>query len=157
MSVINDIIDFTRDTCNIPTLYHNIGGLNVLLDEVDNANFKDQPFALMTIPEEGNLSINNRECYEEYLLNVSFCVNGVGVDFDAEQVEKVYISKLKEMAFVWVAMILKYFQGSIHIEPTRCGREFLKLDAILVGFSVTLRIREVVNFSNCDITNKQID
>lgn len=140
MSTINDIIKATR-TKFCPSIYHNYGGLNVLADELAEIQDTSNIFALFVQSTSSTPIVEGRSVSEEYTLSVAFCKLMPTDNYDAEQVESEYITPCKDMALLWLSWLIANYPR-LRILATTANREYLKYDAILCGYSLTLKIRE---------------
>lgn len=146
MSTINDIIQSTRESF-CPAIYHNYGGLNVLVDELTEVHDTSNIFALFVQSTSSTPIVEGRSTSEEYTLSVAFCKLMPSNSYDAEQVEEDYITPCKEMAQMWLSWLIANYPR-LRIMATNANREYLKYDAILCGYSLTMRIREYsVNYA----------
>lgn len=142
---IIDIVKATRLKYN-PVLYHLNGGINVLIEELENTD-TEGIFAVMLAPTNSIINVNDRGVRERYTLNVSFCMLMDGVDFDAEKNEA-YIAKCKARAFEWLSWLIKTYPN-LNISCGNGGRDYLKYDAILTGYSLVVNIEEVHYIAVC--------
>lgn len=139
-STIINIIEATRATF-CPSIYHNYGGLNVLADEIDEANTTNI-FALFTQSTNSDIIIEGRSVTERYILNVAFCRLMPENSYNAEEVEENYITPCKELAQNWLSWLIANYP-QLKITASTASREYLKYDAILCGYSLTLQIHEL--------------
>lgn len=146
MSKINDIIEWTRENyCAV--MYHDTGNLNVLADNIDNANFETDIFALILAPISGQLIVNDRSITESYTLVVSF-VKPNDLDYDAEENECDNITLCRRMAFMWLSRLVKEFTN-LKIGAVSSSREYLKFDAMLTGYTLTINVTELEPIAVC--------
>lgn len=146
MSTINDIIEATRAKF-CPSIYHNYGGLNVLADELAEVQDTSNLFALFVQSTSSNVIVDGRSISEEYTLSVAFCKLMPSDSYDAEQVESDYIAPCKEMAQTWLSWLIANYPR-LRILATNANREYLRYDAILCGYSLTMQIKEYsVNYA----------
>lgn len=146
MSTINDIIQGTRaQFCQ--SIYHNYGGLNVLADELAEIQDTSNIFALFVQSTSSNIITEGRSVSEEYTLSVAFCKLMPSDSYDAEQVESDYIAPCKSMAQNWLSWLIANYPR-LRILATTANREYLRYDAILCGYSLTLNVKEYsVNYA----------
>lgn len=140
MSTINDIIESTR-TKFCQALYHNYGGLNVLADELAELQDTSNIFALFVQSTSSTPIVEGRSVSEEYTLSVAFCQLMPSDSYDAEQVEEDYITPCKEMAQMWLSWLIANYPR-LRVLATNANREYLRYDAILCGYSLTMQIKE---------------
>lgn len=146
MSTINDIIESTR-TKFCQAIYHNYGGLNVLADELAEVQDTSNIFALFVQSTSSTPIVEGRSISEEYTLSVAFCKLMPSDIYDAEQVEENYITPCKGMAQMWLSWLIANYPR-LRILATNANREYLRYDAILCGYSLTMRIKEYsVNYA----------
>ena len=146
MSTINDIIEATR-TKFCPSIYHNYGGLNVLADELAELQDTSNIFALFVQSTNSTPIVEGRSISEEYTLSVAFCKLMPADSYDAEQVEKEYIAPCKDMAQLWLSWLIANYPR-LRILATNANREYMRYDAILCGYSLTMQIKEYsVNYA----------
>lgn len=146
MSTINDIIEATRAKF-CPSIYHNYGGLNVLADELAVVQDTSNIFALFVQSTSSTPVVEGRSISEEYTLSVAFCKLMPSDSYDAEQVEREYIAPCKDMAQTWLSWLIANYPR-LRILTTSANREYLRYDAILCGYSLTMQIKEYsVNYA----------
>lgn len=146
MSTINDIIEDTR-TKFCPSIYHNYGGLNVLADELAVVQDTSNIFALFVQSMSSTPVVEGRSISEEYTLSVAFCKLMPSDSYDAEQVEREFIAPCKDMAQTWLSWLIANYPR-LRILATSANREYLRYDAILCGYSLTMQIKEYsVNYA----------
>lgn len=146
MSTINDIIEATRAKF-CPSIYHNYGGLNVLADELAVVQDTSNIFALFVQSTSSTPVVEGRSVSEEYTLSVAFCKLMPSDSYDAEQVERDYIASCKDMAQMWLSWLIANYPR-LRILATSANREYLRYDAILCGYSLTMQIKEYsVNYT----------
>lgn len=146
MSKINSIIEWTRENfCAV--LYHDTGNLNVLADNIDNANLEIDIFALILAPINGQLVVNDRSITESYTLVVSF-VKPNDLDYDAEENESDNITLCRRMAYMWLSRLVKEFTA-LKIGAVSSSREYLKFDAMLTGYTLTINVTELEPIAVC--------
>ena len=148
MSKINDIIAFTRENfCEV--LYHDTGNLNILADNiVANGIGENDIFALILSPINGQLLVNDRGVSESYQLVISF-VKLNDLDYDAEINEADNITICRRMAFTWLSKLIKTFSPLRIGTAATCSREYLKFDAMLTGYTLTININELEPITVC--------
>lgn len=146
MSTINDIIEATRNKF-CPSIYHNYGGLNVLADELAVVQDTSNIFALFVQSTSSTPVVEGRSVSEEYTLSVAFCKLMPSDSYDAEQVERESITPCKDMAQMWLSWLIANYPR-LRILATNANREYLRYDAILCGYSLTMQIKEYsVNYA----------
>lgn len=146
MSTINEIIEATR-TKFCPSIYHNYGGLNVLADELAVVQDASNIFALFVQSTSSTPIVEGRSVSEEYTLSVAFCKLMPSDSYDAEHVENEYIAPCKDMAQTWLSWLIANYPR-LRILATSANREYLRYDAILCGYSLTMQIKEYsVNYA----------
>lgn len=146
MSTINNIIEATRAKF-CPSIYHNYGGLNVLADELAVVQDTSNIFALFVQSTSSTPVVEGRSVSEEYTLSVAFCKLMPSDSYDAEQVESEYITPCKNMAQTWLSWLIANYPR-LRILATNANREYLRYDAILCGYSLTMQIKEYsVNYT----------
>jgi len=124
-----------------------------LADELAEIQDTSNIFALFVQSTSSNIITEGRSVSEEYTLSVAFCKMMPSDSYDAEQVESDCIAPCKSMAQNWLSWLIANYPR-LRILATTANREYLRYDAILCGYSLTLNIKEYsVNYA-C-LNNKQ--
>ena len=125
---------------DFPVYYHDEPTLNLLADEMDF------PCAVVQLLVSGTATIDSGNARETVPAAVFF-VEPSEFDFDAKENE-VIIDRCKTRAFAWLLSLQT--DGKLELEAIeRTQRVYEQFDAILTGYAVMVRLKELQGVTDC--------
>lgn len=124
-----------------PVYYHDEPTLNVIAETMVF------PCAMVQLLVDGNAAIDGGQA-KEIVSAAVFFIEPSEFDFDAEQNERI-IDRCKQRAFKWLLSLpLDQYLDIESVERTQ--RAYQQFDAILTGFALLVRLKELQGVTDCE-------
>lgn len=144
MTII-DKLKKTIEACKVPFLYHAVGDMNTMLDDVDiHEKIVSISFPLSTSTPTDEMGVVR----ERANFAVSFVTEGTADANSLKNEER--IDRCKQKAFEWLTR-LKRDSDLILVSANRAERIYDRFDCEVTGYMVEVTIEEMDGIAACDL------